>query len=615
MNRLHLIGAAGVAILIGIAAGQSSIVSPATPPPPPRVGWVVVDQDRRSDDFYIAGQPDIEGLEAFSELGGVLVINLRRSSEMERIPFDEDEQAEKFGLGYVSIPVSSGSFSAEDIWAFDRAVREADGPVLVHCASGNRAAAMIAAHKALVGGVSLGRAMHEAYGLGMRTSMGEPVRRVLLQDPARIADLIEPGRIRDDIFTLAGFGTRHTMSDTKSDTRGIGAARRWIKQQFEKAGTESGRTGDLAVRVAFDVHTVKADGRRISEDVEVVNVVCTIPGTMPEARERLYYVVAHYDSRASGAMDAESDAPGANDDGSGTAACLELARVIAKQNLDATVVLLATAGEEQGLYGARAHARMIAGQGAEVAGVLSNDIVGDPSGPGGLMARDEVRVFSEGIPASVFEDGEDGLRKLRTIRGYAAESDSTSRQLARYIAEVARTFRTAVRPRLIFRPDRFLRGGDHTAFNEMGYAAVRFTDVYEVYTRQHQDVREEDGIAYGDIPEMVDPEYLADVTRLNAATIVNLANAPSPPPNVRIMVAELTNDTTLRWDASPEPDVAGYQVVWRATTASDWKSLRDVGPELEATIDLSKDNWFFGVRAYDLDGYLSPVVTPVAARR
>jgi uncharacterized protein (TIGR01244 family) len=615
MNRLHLIVATGVAVLVGTVFGQSSILSPATPPPAPRVGWVVVDENRRSDDFYIAGQPDLAGLEAFAKLGGTLVINLRRSVEMDRIPFDEDEQAEKVGLDYLAIPVSPGSFSAEDIWAFDRAVREADGPVLVHCASGNRAAAMVAAHQTLVGHVPLGNAMHEAYGLGMRPSMAEPVRRVVLQDPKRIADRVNANRLRDDVFTLVSFGTRHTLSDTKSTTRGIGAARGWIKQRFEQAGTDSGRTGGRAVRVEFDAHTVKADGRRIPDDLEVVNVVCTIPGSMPEARDRLYYVVGHYDSRASDAMDAQSDAPGANDDGSGTVACLELARVLAMENLDATVVLLATAGEEQGLYGARTHARMLAEQGAQVAGVLSNDIIGDPSGPGGLMARDEIRVFSEGIPASVFEDGEDALRKLRTIRGYAAESDSTSRQLARYIAEVARTFATAVKPRLIFRPDRFLRGGDHTAFNEVGFPAVRFTDVHEVYTRQHQDGREEDGIAYGDVPEMVDTEYLADVTRLNAATIVNLANAPSPPPNVRIMVAQLTNDTTLRWNASPEPDVAGYQVLWRATTASDWQSLRDVGPALEATIDLSKDNWFFGIRAYDRDGYLSPVVTPVAARR
>jgi len=576
---------------------------------------VAVDHNRRSDQFFIAGQPDIGGLEAFSKLGGVLVVNLRRSAEIERVPFDEGEIADKNGLGYLSISVSPSSFSAENIWAFDRAVREADGPVLVHCASGNRAAAMIAAQKAIVGHVPLGEAMHEAYTLGMTPSMGASVRRVVSQETQQVMDRIESGRIRDDIYTLADFGTRHTLSDTKSDTRGIGAARRWIKGRFEEAAADSGRTGDLAVRVEFDPHTVKADGRRIPEDIEVVNVVCTIPGAMPEARDRLYYMLGHYDSRATDAMDAESDAPGANDDGSGVAACLELARVLAKEKLDATVVLMATAGEEQGLYGARTHARMLADEGAHVAGALSNDIVGDPSGPGGLMARDEIRVFSEGIPASVFEDGQDALRRLRMIRGYAAESDSSSRQLARYIAEVARTFGTTIEPRLIFRPDRFLRGGDHTGFNEVGYAAVRFTDVYEVYTRQHQNVREEDGIAYGDVPEMVDTEYLADVARLNAATIVNLANAPSPPPNVRVLVADLANDTTLRWNASPEPDVAGYQVVWRATTASEWESLRDVGPELEATIDLSKDNWFFGVRAYDRDGYLSPVVTPVAARK
>ncbi len=613
-NPLH-IGALGLGLLCGVAAAQSSILNPPPPPPVAPAGWSEVDAARSTGFFFIAGQPDIAGLRAFADMGGAFVVNLRREAEMESVPFDEQAEANAVGLGYASIPVESASFSAEAVRAFDEAVRDVKGPILVHCRSGSRGAAMIAAHKALIDRVDLGIALREGFSLGMGSGMAEAVRRMIQQDPTMIADRIDADRLRDSVFTLAEFGTRHTMSETDSDERGIGAARRWLKQSFEDAQVGSGRTGDLTLRVEFDAHTVEPDGRRILEPVEVVNVLCTVPGSMPESRDRLIYVLGHYDSRASSAMDSSSDAPGANDDASGVAALIELARVFAKERLESTVVLMATAGEEQGLYGARAHARDLAAAGANVTAVFNNDTIGDPAGPNGLHAPDEVRLFSEGLPAVLFQDNENSVRALRTIRQYATESDSPSRQLARYIAEVARTFQTTVQPRLIYRPDRFLRGGDHTAFNEVGFSAVRFVEVYEDYTKQHQDVRVEDGVEFGDLPEFVDPEYLADVTRLNAAAIVSLANAPSPPANARMLVAQLSNDTTLRWDAVPEPDVAGYQVVWRATDSTEWSRVQDVGLELEATIDLSKDNWFFGVRSYDLDGYVSPVVTPVAARR
>jgi len=613
MKRAHPITLATVLLCAAIATAQPSIFNPPPVPTPPPVGWTEVDTERRDDRFYIAAQPDIAGIKAFADLGGVMVINLRRPTEMERVPFDESHVVDAARMKYLTIPVSPETFSADDVRAFDAAVAETQGPVLVHCASGNRAAAMLAARDAMNGTLALGQAIRKGHTLGLSPGMAEAVRRVILSDPQRIADAVQADRMREDVFSLADFGTRHTLSDTVSDERGIGAARRWVKMRFEESSATSGRSGPEAMLVELDEHIIEPDGRRIREPISVVNVVCTIPGAMPEARDRLIYVMGHLDSRASDVMDAQIEAPGANDDASGVAACIELARVLARERLDATVVLMATSGEEQGLYGARGRAKALAAQDARVIAVLNNDMIGDPSGPGGLNATDAVRVFSEGLPAAMFER-DAGLRELATVRRYAAESDSSSRQLARFIAEVARTHATAVQPKLIFRPDRFLRGGDHTPFNELGFPAVRFTEVYEDYTRQHQDIRQEDGVEYGDIPEMVDPEYLADVTRLNAAVVVSLANAPSPPPNARIIVADLTNDTTLRWDPSPEPDVAGYQVVWRDTTASDWESLRDVGQELTATIDLSKDNWFFGVRAYDKDGYLSPVTTPVAAR-
>lgn len=428
---------------------------------------------------------------------------------------------------------------------------------------------------------------------------------------ARLQREVSPERLQADVRTLADFGTRHTLSETESDDRGIGAARRWIHDEFERIAEEAGRDD---VFVEFDAHHVEADGRRLSRDVDIVNVMCTIPGAVPEARDRLYYVIAHYDSRASDVNDATSDAPGANDDASGTAACLELARLLMNERLDATVVLMPVAGEEQGLFGARKHAAEAVASGRDIRAVLSNDVIGDPSGPGGRMAGGRVRVFSEGLPLALLANSSRAERELRTLRSLASESDSSSRQIARFMLGVADSHDLPVKPMLVYRPDRFLRGGDHTAFNEVGFPAVRLTEVHEDYDRQHQDVRYEAGRQFGDLVEHIDGDYLAGVTLLNAATLVHLANAPSSPGDARIIVAGLANDTTLRWTASPEPDVAGYELVWRDTTAADWQHARDVGNTMEATIDLSKDNWFFGVRAYDADGWRSPVAFPRAAR-
>lgn len=419
---------------------------------------------------------------------------------------------------------------------------------------------------------------------------------------------IDAGRLRADVERLVGFGTRHTLSAVDSETRGIGAARRWLRGELQRAAEASGRNGELAMAVDLDVHRVVPDGKRIDREVDVVNVIAVLPGAMPEARRRRYYVLGHYDSRASDAMDAVSDAPGANDDGSGTALVLELARVMSRRSFDATLVFLATAGEEQGLVGARRHAEAARAAGLEIAGALSNDIVGDPSDPRGGAHRGAVRLFSEGLPAST------ELAGWQQARQTGAFADSPSRQLARLVAEVAVRHDLAVRPVLVFRPDRFLRGGDHTAFNESGFAAVRFTEVAENYDRQHQDVRDEGGRAYGDLPTYVDADYLADVARLNAAALAHLANAPSPPGDARLVAAELTGDTTLRWTASPEPDVAGYEVLRRATTAPEWEHASDVGLVTEATVPHSKDDWIFAVRAYDTAGYRSPAAFPRVAR-
>ncbi|MEX2218935.1 MAG: M20/M25/M40 family metallo-hydrolase [Phycisphaerales bacterium] len=424
--------------------------------------------------------------------------------------------------------------------------------------------------------------------------------------------LISPDSCKALDEKLVSFGTRHTLSDTTSETRGVGAARRWIKQELESYIKASG--GRL--RVSLEEFEAPR-GPRIPQPTPVANVVAILPGGMPEAAARRYYVVGHYDSMPSNVNDPNSDAPGANDDASGTVVVMEIARVLSQlPPTDATIVFLCTVGEEQGLVGAKYHADSAATRKEDIRAVLSNDIVGDPWGPGGdktKTTKDRIRIFSEPFPRNA------PAQELARIRNLGAENDSPSRALARYIAEVAEKEKTAIRPMIIYRQDRFLRGGDHSAFNEAGFAAVRFTEVHEDYRHQHQTPRTEVGpdgteIKYGDLPEHVDFPYLADVTRLNAAAIVHLANAPSTPKNARIITARLEYTTTLRWDKSPEPDTAGYEIVWRETTSPVWQHVKDVGDAAEATIDESKDNVFFGVRAYDKDGYRSPVAFPNASR-
>lgn len=424
---------------------------------------------------------------------------------------------------------------------------------------------------------------------------------------ASVVSDVDSQRTRSYVVSLAGFGTRHTLSDTTSATRGIGAARNWIKSELE----EFSRAGGGRLQVSFEQFE-QPPMARMPKGGTIVNVVAVLPGSMPEAQKRRYYVVGHYDSRNGETMDVTGDAPGANDDASGTAVVLELARVLAGRKLDATVVFLATAGEEQGLLGAVYHADQAAARGETILGVLSNDIVGDPSVPpsvGGTGdARTRIRIFSEGLPRKA------SAEKLAEMKNLAGECDSRSRQVARFVDEVARWHALPVQPMLIFRPDRFLRGGDHSAFNDAGFPAVRFTTVHENYDRQHANITEKDGKAYGDVPEFVDEQYLGGVARLNAAALVHLANAPSSPPNARIITASLANDTTLRWDASPEPDTAGYEVLWRLTTEATWTHCKDAGTSRDITLPLSKDDVFFGVRAYDKDGYRSPAVFPVAAK-
>ncbi len=427
-------------------------------------------------------------------------------------------------------------------------------------------------------------------------------------------------RLKADVARLESFGTRHTLSDATSETRGIGTARRWIKSQFDAAAAESGRSGDEAPVVRFDGYPQAPDGNRITKQVEIVNVVMELPGRLGPAAGRTY-IVGHYDSRNGDPLDFDRDAPGANDDASGTAVVIELARVLSKHRFDSTLVFMATAGEEQGLLGARNHARQASEAGVAIRGVLSNDIVGDPSSPVGAEDRERIRVFSEGLGAAAFPTGGGRTGATRDGSGLLLErlrregllGESSSRELARFIAMVGAWERTEVQPAIVFRSDRFLRGGDHTPFHEAGYPAVRFTEMEEDYSRQHQDVKQVDGAPYGDVSKYVDAPYLAGVARLNGAAAIHLASAPAAPAEVNL-ITTLGNESRLRWIAGPEPDIAGYEIVWRETTSPVWQLAKDVGKTTEATLPINKDNVFFGVRAYDAEGFRSPATIALAAR-
>jgi hypothetical protein len=414
---------------------------------------------------------------------------------------------------------------------------------------------------------------------------------------------ISAEHIRKTIEKLVSFGTRSTLSAQDEESikagKGIGAAREWIKAELERYSKDCGG----CLKVKTDAFTEKP-GERIPAPTEITNVYAVLPGSDPKQADRIVLVTGHYDSRNSDNLNATDPAPGANDDGSGTAVSLECARVLSKASsklkFPATIIFLAVAGEEQGLNGSRHFAQMAQQQGWKIEAVLNNDIVGGDLGPG--QDASVVRVFSEGLPAAATD------AEIKRIRMLGGESDSTSRELARYIADVGRSYDAEVKPLLIFRLDRFLRGGDHYSFNQQGFAAVRFTEFREDFNHQHQTPRAENGIAYGDLLRFVNFEYVAHVARLNAATLASLASAPAPPGNVKMLTKNLENDTTLTWE--PSAGAAGYEVVWRLTNAADWEYAQTVGSDTRATLKVSKDNVIFGVRAVDAAGHRSLPVVP-----
>lgn len=408
------------------------------------------------------------------------------------------------------------------------------------------------------------------------------------------AAAVDAGRLRADVARMVGFGTRHTMSDTVSDTRGIGAARRWVEAEFRAMAAACG--GCLEVATPGETFT----GPRLPTPTEVVNVLAIQRGTSDP--DRVVIISGHLDSRASDVMDFTSDAPGANDDASGVAAVMEAARVLSRHRFAATIVYAALSGEEQGLYGGQVLADYARAQGWRVEAVLNNDIIGNTRGQGGVMDNTHVRVFSEGTKAT--ETPEQANRR----RYNGGEVDSPSRNLGRFLDRLADLYLTNLDVVMVYRTDRYGRGGDQVRMLEAGYPAVRITEAAENYDRQHQDLRVEDGIHYGDVLEGVDFDYLAQVTRLNLVGLAALASAPPPPTEVSIEGA-VSPDTTVRWRAVP--GAVGYRVWWRATTDAQWRHSRWAGDATELTLTgVVIDDWFFGVSAVSEHGFESPVVFP-----
>ncbi len=449
-------------------------------------------------------------------------------------------------------------------------------------------------------------------------SFGKPIAPAPLDPRIRTAiQQISAERIQQDIAKLVSFHNRSTLSSNdKGLPRGQGvlAAADWIEAQFRADSAACG--GCLEVK--RDTFT-QQPGSRVAQPTVINNIYAVLRGSDPAQAGRMYLVTGHYDSRDSGNEDTRGFAPGANDDASGVAVSLESARVLSKLHFPATLVFVAVAGEEQGLYGSRQLAKFAKEQRWNLEGVLNNDIVGGNTTPGDkLQNKHLVRVFSEGIPATATD------QQLRMIRMLGGENDSPSRELAREIADVARTYfnpgssgkkAQTFRPVLIFRLDRYLRGGDHYSFNLQGFPAVRFTEWREDFNHQHQNVRMENGVQYGDLLKYVDFRYVQHVAELNAATLATLASAPGTPTNGRIIARNLDNNTELAWDVpAGAPAGTTYQIVWRDTSAPDWQFYYSTGTATRATIPVSKDNVVFGVRAVNAKGQRSPAAFPFPAR-
>jgi len=423
-----------------------------------------------------------------------------------------------------------------------------------------------------------------------------------------IASGISADDIRHIDEKLVSFGTRNTLSSMDEEMykqgRGIKAAREWIRDEFQRYSAACGNCMKVDI-----VNYTQQPAPRVPNATDIGDVYAMLPGTDPIESKHIYLVTGHYDTRNSDTLDYKGDAPGANDDTSGTSVSMECARILSQHRFPATIIFLTVAGEEQGLNGSDYFAKYAKQQGWDIVGVLNNDIVGGNRTPGDTLQNNEiVRIFSEGIPITATE------QQVRLIRAIGAESDSPSRELARAMVEIGKEWLPGnFHPQLIFRQDRYLRGGDHTSFNKQADAAVRITEWREDFNHQHQNVRVENGVQFGDLEKFVDFDYVANVARLNALTLAALAQAPAPPKNVRVSTRQLENDTTLDWDASDDPK-AQFEVLWRDTTAPLWEHSQFVGKVTHMTMPESKDNVIFGVRSISPTGFTSYAVVPVPER-
>ena len=428
---------------------------------------------------------------------------------------------------------------------------------------------------------------------------------IIKKDPAiaTMVAAVSSDSLRAYIQTLVNFGTRNTLSTQTDKIRGIGAARNWVLAKFNSFAKQSG--GRLTAFI--DTTTLAPDKRRIDEPTLLGNVMATLQGT-DATDKRIFVISGHLDNMRTSVMDRIGDAPGANDDASGTAAVIECARILSKMSFPATIVFVAVSGEEQGLLGANFMATKARAQNIEIEAVLNNDIMGsNNSNETNIIDNTRLRVFSEGLPFYELD------KQAKTIRQLGLENDGKSRQLARYVKEIGERYVPNIEVVMIYRNDRFLRGGDHTAFVENGYAAVRFTEMNENYTRQHQNVRVENGIQYGDLEQYIDYEYLRKNTAVNLASLANLAAAPAMPVEVKIEVARLGNNTSLNWKKPLSGNVSGYYVLVRETTNALWQK-KFYTTDNNIVLPYSKDNYFFAVQAVNAAGNESLPVVPGVSR-
>jgi hypothetical protein len=479
--------------------------------------------------------------------------------------------------------------------------------------------------------------------VALSTHTDEPTRdlvatgQAIRPQPAdrRIASAIEqisPGRMRTIVESLVGFGNRNTISSMEHDLgpgKGVTAAAAWIEEQYKQISQECDNCLDVRTDT-FTEPPQTGPSPRIVQPTTITNVYAILRGSDPAQAKRMYLVTGHYDSRESDTLNTHGLAPGANDDASGVAVSLECARVLSKLHFPATIVFATVAGEEQGLNGSAHLAKLAKSEGWELAGVLNNDIVGGDTTPGDkLEDKQLVRVFSEGISAAATPE------QLKRLLALGLDSDSPSRELARAIVDVDTTYfgrkPAGLKPVMVMRLDRYLRGGDHSSFNQQGFAAVRFTEWRENFDHQHQDVRVENGVQYGDLIQFDDFDYMANVGRLNAATLATLASAPGAPVNVAVDTQALDNNSGLIWNApAGAPAGVHYQVLWRETSAPEWQYFAAAEKYLDPSlapnaaqgadairvkIPVSKDNVIFGVRACDGDGHCSPAVAPLPLPR